>query len=875
MEDDFNKEGFKGVVHSPPTTLRSGKVRNPLSKTDDPQQGTSTAKNPEDGAEDRIQILEEQVKAMSNALKNVELSASRYASQDSLEYIERNTNAIDPRVNTTQNIGIRLPKGGWLKSPFEELKFNGKTEDMNPMRFLKKFNLIANYEEIDDRDLIHFFGRCMKDQAAVWYEVQDFAHINEAREAFIQRFWGDTQQAKFREKLYMGQYKPGKSSTMADYALDLARQAKLLEPPMGDAEIIRCVKRHFDKEVAREIKWSTTKNISELTSILEEIHDEKQAAAETKSARDKSSEKASTKSATKKRQDPATQYQKTKWNSKKSPYVRNKEQKALPWYGQEAKKLKPKVEFPESESDEEDRQNKATKSKNASRGRKTSNETKAPKKKGISTIKQRQLSSTDSEETTDESSPNDNPEESFEEKKISIMRTQKIIKDLSDDEVHNKNKSQSKPIIDIKIGKTKIRALVDTGAEISVMSKNTLDSLIKAGENFDRIPVRKCKLKGAFGEQELTIACKIQLSINIEKNRLLQEFYVVDRLSYPMVLGNDMLTKFSARIKYRENRFNVKFRNNEEVKSILSIAMSEVEGGVELKRILKKHPKVFEDKIGKVTHYEHKIEMSDDKPYKKKPYPVPEVHRDAVRKMIKEWIQQGIIKKAATQYINPLVTVKKKSGDLRICLDAREINKKMVADHAQPPTIDEVFSRIGNKKYFSTLDVTQAFWQIPLDKTSRKYTGFMFDGQSYVFKRLPFGLKTAGASFTRAMNKALKNDNLEFVIVYLDDILIASNSLQEHLKHIDLVIGRLEDVGFKLNKEKCEFLKKEIKFLGHTFDNVTANINKETKCSIASFQRPKTKKNIQAFLGLVNWDRRFVKNLARLTKPLKNLLKRM
>ncbi|XP_029170514.1 peptidyl-prolyl cis-trans isomerase G-like [Nylanderia fulva] len=153
----------------------------------------------------------------------------------------------------------------------------------------------------------------------------------------------------------MGQYKPGKSSTMADYALDLARQAKLLEPPMGDAEIIRCVKRHFDKEVAREIKWSTTKNISELTSILEEIHDEKQAAAETKSARDKSSEKASTKSATKKRQDPATQNQKTKWNSKKSPYVRNKEQKALPWYGQEAKKSKPKVEFPESESDEEER----------------------------------------------------------------------------------------------------------------------------------------------------------------------------------------------------------------------------------------------------------------------------------------------------------------------------------------------------------------------------------------------------------------------------------------------------------------------------------------------------------------------------------------
>lgn len=198
----------------------------------------------------------------------------------------------------------------------------------------------------------------------------------------------------------------------------------------------------------------------------------------------------------------------------------------------------------------------------------------------------------------------------------------------------------------------------------------------------------------------------------------------------------------------------------------------------------------------------------------------------------------------------------------------------MLGDYAQPPTIDEVFRRIGNRKYFSTLDITQAFWQIPLERDSRKYTGFIFENHTYVFKRMPFGLKTAGASFTRAMNKALNDDALDYMIVYLDDILIASNSYEEHLQHIEHVLKRLESVGFTINKDKCEFMKKEIKFLGHTFDEVNASINDETRLSVKNFLRPKNKKGIQSFLGLVNWDRKFIKNLARLTKPLEELLKK-
>lgn len=275
-----------------------------------------------------------------------------------------------------------------------------------------------------------------------------------------------------------------------------------------------------------------------------------------------------------------------------------------------------------------------------------------------------------------------------------------------------------------------------------------------------------------------------------------------------------------------------------------------------------------------MTHYMHKIIVNSGKPFKAKTYPILEIHRDKVKEHLLTLEEKGIIERATTQYVNPLVVVVKKTGEIRLCLDAREINKRMTNDHDQPPTIDEVFRRIGDKRYYSTLDVAKAFWQIPLTEDSKEYTGFKFDNQTYVFRRLPFGLKTAGASFTRAMQKAIGDECDPFTIVYLDDILIASNSIEEHLFHINYVLDKLRKVGFRLNKEKCEFLKTEIRFMGHTFDQIRADMNDDTRMAIQNFERPKNKKGIQAFLGLVNWDRRFIKTLARMTRTLEQLLKK-
>lgn len=233
-----------------------------------------------------------------------------------------------------------------------------------------------------------------------------------------------------------------------------------------------------------------------------------------------------------------------------------------------------------------------------------------------------------------------------------------------------------------------------------------------------------------------------------------------------MILGIDFLAKHKT-VMTCGIPTTVKFVQTEETskhaKSINAISMHKAQETLEDLKF--EFADVFDKGIGCVNHYKHKVTVKSDKPFKKKPYPIQDRHMDKVRRYNKEIEKQGVIKKAATEYINPLVVVIKKNGDIRLCLDAREINDRMENDHAQPPTLDEVFRRIGNKKYYTTLDISQAFWQIPLEQQSKKYMGFMFDGQSYVFERMPFGIKTAGGSFTRAMKQAIGTKAMEYTIV--------------------------------------------------------------------------------------------------------------
>jgi len=175
------------------------------------------------------------------------------------------------KISENAVLNARLPRGDWLKNPFEDLKYFGRTDRQNPIKFIKKFEKIVEYENVGEIDEIYFFARCMRGSASTWFVVREPDTIDEAKELFIQHFWNEEQQARFREEMYTGKYNANGTETMAEYALNVMKQAKCLDPPMSDKEIIRCVKRHFGSNVAREIRPTTVKTVEDFVQLLDEI----------------------------------------------------------------------------------------------------------------------------------------------------------------------------------------------------------------------------------------------------------------------------------------------------------------------------------------------------------------------------------------------------------------------------------------------------------------------------------------------------------------------------------------------------------------------------------------------------------------------------
>ncbi|KMQ90526.1 reverse ribonuclease integrase [Lasius niger] len=837
----------------------------------------------------RIKAMETRNKGIDREERRDECRSARgktsKVTEDSAEQIVR--------VGDNAMLNAKLPRGGWLKSPFEELTYKGRTDTQNPMKFMKRFEKIANYEGVGANEQLYYFGRCLRGTASNWFDVRDPDSIDEAKESFIDYFWGEEQQARFREEIYTGRYKTESNSTMAEYALNVSKQAKYLVPPMSEHEIIRCVKRHFGMHIAREIRPSTVKTIEEFVTLLDELEYEqkkmqrvnyraqntternvgaRKGNAQAEQSARGTSARGQSESSAYKTAKPYTRYGNYNNSNRENAnaYVANKQYvrgaEANYEKRESARSVPTTVKIEELPREDKETANKEIVPYNKDVSRRANKNASgkhdlASQRRNVASIEAELVDS-------------DKSEDEVNTKKIAIMRTQELIRDVDEvtQEDQNKALARTMPFITVMVGRLPVKTLVDTGAQISAITKALYDRMTNEGVEMRIIPIKKFSLTGAFSDRGQPIAHRIQINFRIGEEEFTHELYVVRNLAYEMILGIDFLSERKAILQCGKE-FTVEFLEKNEVGAGLNAIAIEDADEI-LRRILNDHSELFNDEIGCVEHYEHEIVMNNEKPFKGKTYPVPEVHRTKVKDHLLELERDGIIERAQTQFVNPLVVVIKKTGEIRLCLDAREVNKRMANDHDQPPTIDEVFRRIGDKKYFTTLDVAKAFWQIPLKEESKKYTGFKFDNQTYVFKRLPFGLKTAGASFTRAMQRAMGDECDPFTIVYLDDILIASSSLEEHVFHVNYILERLKRVGFRLNRDKCEFVKTEIRFLGHTFNQIKAEMNEDTKMAIQNFERPRNKKAIQAFLGLVNWDRRFVKNLARMTKPLERLLKK-
>lgn len=274
---------------------------------------------------------------------------------------------------------------------------------------------------------------------------------------------------------------------------------------------------------------------------------------------------------------------------------------------------------------------------------------------------------------------------------------------------------------------------------------------------------------------------------------------------------------------------------------------------------------------------EYKIELKEDaKPVAHAPRRVPLAIKDKLKNKLDELVLNGIIEKTNefSEWVSHLVAIEKrdKEKSLRLCIDPIDLNKNILDDQSYIPTFDEFAAKLNGMKYFSVLDLKDGFWHVKLANESRNLCTFATPFGNYRYIRMPFGIKTGPKVFMR-MNYRNFGD-IENVLIYFDDILIIGKDRKEHDDALRKVLKRAREKNVRFNVNKIQVGCKEVRYLGHIFSLNQIKPDPERLEAIKQMGKPKNKKDLQTFLGVVNFLRPFIANLSEKTAALRELLKK-
>ncbi|GBO40891.1 Retrovirus-related Pol polyprotein from transposon 297 [Araneus ventricosus] len=292
--------------------------------------------------------------------------------------------------------------------------------------------------------------------------------------------------------------------------------------------------------------------------------------------------------------------------------------------------------------------------------------------------------------------------------------------------------------------------------------------------------------------------------------------------------------------------------------------------------LLNKYKSLFAQEIsdlGECSIIQHEIHLTDNIPTRQKLYRVPYNLKPEMKRQINILLDAGIIQPSKSAYAAPVLLVQKSDGSYRLVSDLRKLNSKTIPDNFPLPNLSEMIDMLSGAKYFTLMDLTSGFHQMSMHPDHSHLTAIITEFGLFEYKRIPFGLKNANASFQRLISIVLVGLNDLKVACYIDDVVVASNSFQEHIERLELVFQRLRTANLKVKPSKCSFLQQQITYLGHTVREVQVLPDPKNLDSIKKVLPPKTRKQVRSFLGLTGFYRKFIPNYSKLALPLTNLTK--
>ncbi|PAA53525.1 hypothetical protein BOX15_Mlig001877g1 [Macrostomum lignano] len=294
-------------------------------------------------------------------------------------------------------------------------------------------------------------------------------------------------------------------------------------------------------------------------------------------------------------------------------------------------------------------------------------------------------------------------------------------------------------------------------------------------------------------------------------------------------------------------------------------------------RLVNRYADVFAEstaRLGTTDIVQHEIETTGTA-VKQPPRRLPPHWRGEVDRQIDELLATKMIEPTQSPWSSPVVCVRKKNGELRLCVDYRELNQRTVKDAIAIPRVDDALEALGGAAVFSTLDLCSGYWQVKVKREDQEKTAFVIPHRGqFAFKVLPFGLTNAPATFTRLMNMVLHDLLWKMALVYIDDIIIWSRTVSEHLTNLEAVFQRLRAANLRLKPSKCRFLADEVKFLGHVVSKDGIDVDPEKIKEVRDWSIPRNAKDLQSFLGLAGYYRNFIPEFSIVAAPLFDLTKK-
>lgn len=294
-----------------------------------------------------------------------------------------------------------------------------------------------------------------------------------------------------------------------------------------------------------------------------------------------------------------------------------------------------------------------------------------------------------------------------------------------------------------------------------------------------------------------------------------------------------------------------------------------------VRKMLKPFSSIWQSHLGVVDASQHRLDTpTDARPFRSQPYRAGPADREMQSLEIKRQLALGVIEPSQSEWATPVLLVPKPDGTKRFCVDYRRPNLLTVKDSYPLPRMDDCIDSLGSAKYFTLLDANCGYWQINIRPEDRVKTAFICHEGCFEYTRMPFGLCNAPATFQRTMDIVLSGFRWKTYLVYLDDVVVFSDTFDDHLNYVSQVLNCLKTVGFSLKLSKCDFFKEEINYLGHTIRPGKLMVAKNTVEAVKNFKPPETQTHIKSFLGLCNFYRRFVPNFTRIASPFNELLKK-